>query len=655
MSQKYGSCLTVLVEAPQACRLNSVLLVGPVVQQDLISIILRFRTFAYAFTADIIKMYRQILVCSSQTRLQRILWRENSSSQVEAYELTTVTYGTAAAPYLATKCLQHLAEQERARFPKGAERVLRDFYVDDLLTGADSLQEAKVVLSEIVDLLKQGSFELGKWASNNVQLLGPSKATAEGGMFDFFKGEQSRILGIIWNSRSDSFHFSVEDDRPQGSISKRVMLSEVSKLFDPLGLLGPVVIIAKLLIQEIWQLSLDWDESVPVHIYTRWIHFKQQLGDLNNLTIPRHVKGTVSRHIQVHGFCDASQRAYGACIYFRSSLKDGTFQTQLLCSKSRVAPLKTISLPRLELCAAVLLAQLLEKVRSSIDLSDMGKILWSDSTITLNWISSCSRRWSVFVANRVGEIQRLTNAEDWRHVSSSDNPADLLSRGIDPCSLPAASIWWCGPAFLQDTEDRWPSLDFSMSSTELPEAKGVALVGATGADAVFDRLLNRRSHINTIYRVIAYCSRFIARLKKGVSSQSLDISPREMQQAMETLCRSIQSAVFHNEINSLKAKRELSPSSNLAPLSPFLDEQGLLRVGGRLKNSKLSYSRRHPILLPKRHRITELIISHEHVRNLHAGVQATIAAIRQQFWPLSVRATTRQIVRKCIRCLRQNP
>ena len=250
------------------------LLVSPVVQQDLISIILRFRTFAYAFTADIVKMYRQILVCSSQTRLQRILWRENSSSQVESYELTTVTYGTAAAPYLAIKCLQHLAEQERARFPKGAERILRDFYVDDLLTGADSLQEAKVVLSEIVDLLKQGSFELGKWASNNVQLLGPSKATAEGGMFDFFKGEQSRILGIIWNSRSDSFHFSVEDDRPQGSISKRVMLSEVSKLFDPPGLLGPVVIITKLLIQEIWQLSLDWDESVPVHIYTRWIHFK---------------------------------------------------------------------------------------------------------------------------------------------------------------------------------------------------------------------------------------------------------------------------------------------------------------------------------------------------------------------------------------------
>ncbi|XP_024888613.1 uncharacterized protein LOC112465335 [Temnothorax curvispinosus] len=253
--------------------LNDVLIVGPVVQQDLASILMRFRTFAYVFTADIVKMYRQILVAPSQTHLQRILWRDNADSSVKTYELITVTYGTSSASYLATRCLKHLAELFRTDFPVGSKHVERDFYVDDILTGADTIENAKRIRDEVVQLLRLGAFQLSKWASNCPLLLenvdNPHLNTVA-----ITNSTDSRILGIQWDQARDVLQFSYKTQDYSSIVNKRGILSEVAKLFDPLGLLGPMITNAKLILQELWQAGVEWDETVPQHLHSRWMAFR---------------------------------------------------------------------------------------------------------------------------------------------------------------------------------------------------------------------------------------------------------------------------------------------------------------------------------------------------------------------------------------------
>lgn len=368
-----GSKLRVVFDA--SCKgstgtsLNDALLVGPVVQQDLTAILMRFRTFRYVFAADIIKMYRQILLDPSQTCLQRILWRNDSALEASTYELTTVTYGTASASYLATRCLKHLTEQHSSKYPIGSLHVKRDFYVDDLLTGADTVRDARLLRDEVIQLLKLGSFELSKWASNCSELL-KSIPSRENEVITISNEADTHVLGIQWDQSKDTFHISCKLDSACDVVSKRTILSEVARLFDPLCLLGPVVVIAKLILQELWQSGVHWDEAVPQNIHTHWSKFRSQLSVLGQLQITRCVKfSSLPQFIEIHGFCDASQRAYGACIYVRMQIGPGDYRSELLCSKSRVAPLKAISLPRLELSAALLLARLIAKIRESLDLA----------------------------------------------------------------------------------------------------------------------------------------------------------------------------------------------------------------------------------------------------------------------------------------------
>jgi len=369
--------------------------------------------------------------------------------------------------------------------------------------------------------------------------------------------------------------------------NKRIILSEIP-LFDPLGLLGPTVIIAKLIMQDLWISGIHWDESLPQEIHTRWLRLRSKLIYLNQLNVPRCVKFHAdSQAIQLHGFCDASQRAYGACIYIRTSFGDNDYRSNLLCSKSRVAPIKTISLPRLELSAALVLARLVAKVGGSIDFTNVQIFLWSDSTIILNWITSTSRKWSVFVANRVGEIQRLTNIKDWRHVASANNPADVLSRGLDPCELADSAMWWHGPEFLRLNQSRWPNSNFGLLGDDTPEQRGVVTLATTIESSIVEELLNKFSNLHKICRIIAYCMR----ISKGRRPTKLTIliSPDEASAALRVICKAVQRRTFRSEYEKLSTSDALSSSSNLLSLSPFMDEAGIIRVGGRLKNSKLPF------------------------------------------------------------------
>ncbi|XP_058988017.1 uncharacterized protein LOC131807010 [Musca domestica] len=344
--------------------LNDLMYTGPIVQSELFSILLRFRLPKFVFTTDIEKMYRQILMHPDDQRYQLIIWREDPSHPVSYYKLNTVTYGTRSAPYLATKCLQKIANENMERYPLGSQMLKDNFYMDDGLGGADSLSTA--IQKELITILKQHGFILRKWSSNTPRLLKDIPHSDREVNLDLNESQTIKTLGLYWMPQADQFCVKTNIDHNE-IISKRVVTSELTNLFDPLGLLAPIVVKAKIFIQQLWQHTLDWDEALPEKLCATWKTFRRELEGLNNFKIPRHVFcGEIPTNIQLHVFADASERAFGAAIYIRFIGKDGRVVVRLICAKSRVAPLKKQTLPRLELCAAVVAAQLATRVKNDL-------------------------------------------------------------------------------------------------------------------------------------------------------------------------------------------------------------------------------------------------------------------------------------------------
>lgn len=398
------------------------------------------------------------------------------------------------------------------------------------------------------------------------------------------------------------------------------MLSALSKIFDSLGLLGPVTLFAKILIQRVWILNLAWDETVPMDIHTAWRQLESQLNMIRNFKIPRYVSCKNAISLQIHGFSDASEKAYEACVYLtaRGSHK---IKTRLLCSKSRVAPLKAITLPRLELCGALLLAQLVNKVLKAIHLKPDAVYYWADSTIVLHWIRATDKTWNTFVFNRVGKIHALSQANNWLHVNTECNPADHISRGTLPSSLVGSELWWSGPLWLSKEAQNWDTSIPSIASSDLPEQKQItkAMVIIDNKQDIFERF----SSLTKLIRITALCLRFIKFTRNKFKNQENKITGRistsELINSNLRLIKIVQEATFSEDLHALKTKGSVPRKSKLSNLSPFLDSQGIIRVGGRLLKSSLAMDAKHQMLLPGNHPFTQFVIRHEHYKQLHAG------------------------------------
>ncbi|XP_036140825.1 uncharacterized protein LOC118644954 [Monomorium pharaonis] len=634
--------------------LNDTLMVGPVLQPELLDIILRFRTWQFVVTADVEKMYRQVLVEKAQRSYQRILWREDPFEDLAVYQLNTVTYGTASASYLATRALQEIAHIKQKEYPTGSSTILSDFYVDDLVTGADCLDQLSNICKEVICVLAQAGFNLRKWASNAPALLMELPKSSSDSIAILNKDDRLSTLGLQWHSNNDMLHYEVKEQFSK-SVTKRIILANIARLFDPLGLLGPIIVTAKILIQRLWQLKIEWDEAVPLDIQTKWRSYEAQLPALNGFSIPRKVVGSAQpRSVELHGFCDASTEAYGACVYVKTSVHDH-HEVHLLCAKSRVAPAKSTTLPRLELCAAHLLAQLIKRIRDIIPVKIDKTYYWSDSMIVLAWIRSDSRRWSVFVSNRVGQIQESTDPHSWNHVKTKDNPADAISRGVTPLQLIQSQLWWNGPAWLTLDRNHWEvDSTTSLSVKDLPEIRKTALITTKPFEewSIFHTI----SSLQRLRRVAAYILRFINNMRTSKENRNVGfLTATELNSAILRLAKIIQGYSFSAEIKALQNQKAIPHDSKLLGLSPFMDSGGIIRVGGRLSHSYLPYQTKHPVVLPTRHPFTKMLIIHEHQRLLHAGPQATLASLRQRFWPISGRSAVRHVTRSCLRCFRTSP
>ena len=292
--------------------------------------------------------------------------------------------------------------------------------------------------------MSKGGFTLRKFSANHhgflERILPELKETQ--GPISLDSNDGVKTLGLLWNPTTAQF--SIAHMAPAGSsdavATKQKVASVIAVTFDPLGLFSPLVITCKELLQQLWLANLGWDDKLPENLQSKWQQLLSSLRQMNDIRIDRLViphQGPVN--IQLHGFCDTSEYAYGACLYIRSTDQQHHILSRLLCSKSRVAPVKRVTLPRLELCGAVLLAKLVKKTVPILGIPIHSIHLFTDSTIVLAWIKAASTRWKTFVANRISQIQELTDTECWKHIPTHDNPTDLISRGVQPSTLLQAS------------------------------------------------------------------------------------------------------------------------------------------------------------------------------------------------------------------------
>ncbi|XP_062703957.1 uncharacterized protein LOC134286361 [Aedes albopictus] len=643
--------------------LNDILLDAPNINADLFDVLLRFRSYPVVFIADIEKMYRQVLVHPGDTDYMRIVWRDSPDKPIQHFRLLTVTYGLKNSGFLAMAALHKAAEAYESTYPEAAERVVKHTYVDDLTSGANSAEEAMQLIVQINEILGEAGFTLRKWSSNSPEVLGSLSDTIITSMPIQFPDERNTVkaLGIHWLPTEDVFTFKVTMPT-DGPNTKHQLLSDSAKLFDPFGWFAPAIVRVKILYQKCWLYDLNWHDKLPPTIEEAWIEVKENLHLLEEVKLPRWAANHNGR-IELHGFSDASEEAYAAVVYLRSVDSNGEVHVTLLAAKTKVAPVRQISIPRLELNAAELLAKLMQQVATPLERFQINQYAWTDSTIVLQWLSGHPRKWNTYIANRTSSILDILPRKHWAHVTSKENPADCASRGVSPLELVNHPLWWSGPPWLSDDSSTWnrDAPDDTHDEETLEVRKRYQSLNTTVSfpetTHVIEReILERRSNLSAACWQLARVRRFVCNLRctiTGSSKVSGSILPSELHEARLQFIRLAQQDSFQSEIKALVRGDEVPSKSSIASLYPFLDGTGTLRVGGRLQHSVYSFDVKHPIIVPKNHRFTKLLVEEIHVNNCHAGPTLMTATINQRYWIQGCQTVIKQHIRKCMPCCRQ--
>jgi hypothetical protein len=329
--------------------LNEQLLVGPTVQEDIFSILIRWRMFKIGFTSDIEKMYRQIIMDPNDAKFQRILWRNNPNEEIKQYILDTVTFGTASAPYQATRALIKIADDVNETHPECSKILKLSRYVDDVVSGSHDTKSAQKVCLELSQILAERGLNLRKWSSNSNELLSviPKEHQEKRNEKDFLKEFIIKALGIQWNPIMDTFSYILQLETNENVETKRQFISNMARLFDPLGWVSPIIIRVKIMAQHLWTRGIEWDDKIPIDINEKWIEIKKELNIINEIKIDRWIQYSPEyKNISIQGFCDASELAYTAVVYIRT--ETDVINCKLLAAKAKVAPLKkaNITTPR---------------------------------------------------------------------------------------------------------------------------------------------------------------------------------------------------------------------------------------------------------------------------------------------------------------------
>ncbi|XP_065193163.1 uncharacterized protein LOC135824359 [Sycon ciliatum] len=634
--------------------LNDAINPGQRLQRDLCDVLTRFRRKPVAIGCDISEMYLQVALAPEDKPYHRFLWRDRPDADVQHYEFNRLVFGINASPFLAQYVAQQTAREHAVTHPLAADAILASTYMDDTMDSVDCEEDGRKLYRELRELWGMAKMRPRKWISNSATVLADIPTEDRASQIELSSTELPAVktLGVAWKAAEDHFTFHYTAPEFPDGMTKRALLRKIATVFDPLGFISPFIIRAKTLLQDCWIAGTDWDEPAPSEIAESAQQWFSELCHLDEIKVQRCLAASTDSKIQLHIFSDASSTAYGAVIYARTTRHDGTSACRFIMSKGRVAPTKAVSIPRLELMAAMVGLRAALTTTRVLQLDISTAIFWSDSCTVLQWIRSYSRRFKPFVANRVGTIQESTAPRQWRYVPSKSNPADILSRGMSVEKLAHASLWWQGPAFLTREED-WPEMPVSEQCSpavdEIRKATQESSFITVHQPAVQPF---RFSSWTKLVRVQAWVSRFINNCRKE-GRLAGELTADEIADAEKFITHVAQSEAYGPDIKLLRDRKQLPSSSRLAKLSPRLDADGLVRCDGRTGLADwIPYDTRFPVILPRRHPVTGLIVKHFHEQRQHGGTNETLAEMSQGYLVEAAREEIREWEKKCMVCRR---
>ena len=658
ISEAKGGKLRVVMDCSakyDGVSLNSVCFGGPNLINNLLYVLLRFRQYQHAIMADIEGMYMQVKVRTDDRNCLRFLWYDDDG-KITHYRMSSHLFGGVWSGTASTYAQRRICDDNQVS-DLVRDVIYRSFYVDDLLRSAMCGVEAREVINSVQDALKFGGFNLTKFTVSDPSLAAEVNIEHRAEVKEMTSGMPSKALGVCWSVAEDRFFYVHRYVLHDAAVTKRSILRQISSLYDPMGLIAPVIMKGRMLFQEVTRLGLHWDDPVPEDIASKWRAWLDSMKDLRSVKFDRCLLPSSFEDgaTELLHFCDASQRGYGACSYLRTINKNAEVRVILIMSRGRVAPLRQISIPRLELCAAVQAVRLDALLRKEMDIPFLKSTFFTDSEIVRAYIHNESRRYKTFVANRVSEIRRQSSSDQWHHVDGQVNPSDVLSRGCDGDRIPES---WCkGPAFASQYKCDWPQGKAAISVEEDPElvktqVTGVTVNHACQADVLshpLEKLMEQYSSMYRLKKAVSWLMRYRSYLmRKDVRKGRLLAD--EMKEAETFLVSHAQKTTYSDELERLTQGRPVRKSSSIVKLDPTLRD-GLLVVGGRLRHATLPDQRKHPVILPRHSKLARLVVEDDH-GIAHLGVEWTLSRIRCKYWIVHARNLIKAVKRACVVCKR---
>ena len=654
--------------------LNDELLQGPDLTNMLVGVLLRFRLSKVGFMGDIEAMFHQVHVpTEQQTYLKFLWWPDGDVNQPPTnYQMRVHLFGAISSPSCANFALRQTTK-DNPEWDEHICDVIRDnFYVDDMIKSEEDVEAAIHTVASVHDLCKTAGFNLTKYVSSHKEV---TTAFPDSKKYMVVKElNQSdcieQVLGVYWCIESDSLGFRITlQDTP---LTRRGILSTISSIYDPLGIAGPFVLHGRKILQRITTLKDGWDSQVPEDLAELWREWRKTLPQLQNISIPRCYKPSSFQLVirsSLHIFMDASEVGYGLACYLRQVNISGGISISFVFGKSRVTPTKQVTIPRLELTACTVGAKVGAMLKEELKIPDLNDFYLTDSNISLGYIKNDVKRFRIFVANRVQKIRSYTRKDQWQHIESQSNPADHASRGITVMNKEAVSQWLNGPKFLLNKTLPDAKTDYQdvldENDPEIRKPQELLTVHASKSHEssyVLTRLEECYSSWTKIVRIIATMFQFVVRCRqKRQRSEKLILTVSDLKGAENTVIKMIQHKYLCKEYDAYKEHMHDSSVGKKAGkklclklwmLDPFVCNEGLLRIGGRMRKSFFDENIKHPVLLPKECAISKLIIRHHHSNVVkHSGRTTTINSIRQSgLWIIGVNYLVRGVINKCTTC-----